>query len=182
MLIAEDEQWIRDAVAEMIEKLGPQFTVIGEVGNGEEAWNVIQEHWPSIVVTDIMMPRKNGLWLCEQIHQMNLPIITIIVSGYDNFQYARQAMRFGINEYVLKPVDEAELHEAFRRSMKRLEGMAELHDGVLRIQQFIDRLPGFEPAVACRRSTYAGFPYFEAEGGIPERSQKPACYSVVQME
>lgn len=143
VLIAEDEQWIRDAVAEMIEKLGPQFTVIGEVGNGEEAWNVIQEHWPSIVVTDIMMPRKNGLWLCEQIHQMNLPIITIIVSGYDNFQYARQAMRFGINEYVLKPVDEAELHEAFRRSMKRLEGMAELHDGVLRIQQFIDRLPGF---------------------------------------
>lgn len=72
---------------------------------------------------------------------MNLPIIVIVVSGYDNFQYAKQAMLYGINEYLLKPVDEEELNSALLRSMKRLESMTEVHEGVLFIQQFIESLP-----------------------------------------
>jgi two-component system response regulator YesN len=141
VLVAEDELWIRDAVVEMVEKLHPQFSVAGEANNGEEAWNFINEYWPSIVITDIMMPKKTGLWLIEQIHQFNLPVVVIVVSGYDNFQYAKQAMRFGINEYLLKPVDEEELHGALSRSMKRLESMTEVHEGYLLIQQFIELLP-----------------------------------------
>lgn len=58
VLVAEDELWIRDAVVEMVEKLNPKFSVAGEASNGEEAWNFINEHWPSIVITDIMMPKK----------------------------------------------------------------------------------------------------------------------------
>jgi two-component system response regulator YesN len=141
VLVAEDEHWIRDAVVEMVEKLHPQFNVAGEASNGEEAWNFINEHWPGIVITDIMMPKKTGLWLIEQIHLLNLPVVVIVLSGYDNFQYAKQAMRFGINEYLLKPVDEEELHSALKRSMKRLEGMSEVHEGYLFIQQFIEMLP-----------------------------------------
>lgn len=141
VLVAEDEPWIRDAVVEMVEKLHPQFSVAGEASNGEEAWSFINEHWPSIVITDIMMPKKTGLWLIEQIHELNLPVVVIVVSGYDNFQYAKQAMRFGINEYLLKPMDEEELHSALRRSMKRLESMSEVHEGYLFIQQFIELLP-----------------------------------------
>ncbi|TBL69723.1 response regulator transcription factor [Paenibacillus thalictri] len=144
VLVAEDEVWIRDAIAEMIDRLAPQFNVVGEVGSGEEAWNFIQEHWPSIVVTDIMMPHRNGLWLSEQIHRMSLPIVTMIVSGYDNFQYAKQAMRYGITEYLLKPLEEEELHDALKRSVQKLEGMAELHEGVHKIQHFIDRLPDMD--------------------------------------
>jgi two-component system response regulator YesN len=148
VLIAEDELWIRDAVAEMVDKLTPHFTVAGEVSNGEEAWDFIQEHWPSIVITDIMMPHKNGIWLSEQIYQANLPLVTIIVSGYDNFQYAKQLMRFGINEYLLKPIDEEELQSALRRSVKKLEGMTEIHAGVLNIQRFVEHLSGMsQPAV-----------------------------------
>ncbi|TDF98724.1 response regulator transcription factor [Paenibacillus piri] len=140
VLVAEDEQWIRDAVAEMVDRLAPHFTVVGEASNGEEAWDFIQEHWPSIVITDIMMPHKNGIWLSEQIYQANLPLVTIIVSGYDNFQYARQLMRFGISEYLLKPVDEEELQAALKRSVKKLEGMTEIHEGVLQIQSFVEHL------------------------------------------
>ncbi|MCU6790803.1 MULTISPECIES: response regulator [Paenibacillus] len=141
VLIAEDEIWIRDAVAEMVERLAPQFNVAGEVGNGDEAWSFIQEHWPSIVITDIMMPHKNGLWLCEKIDQAHLPIVTIVVSGYDNFQYAKKVMRYGVTEYLLKPLDEEELHGALKRSIQRLEGMSEIHEGVLNIQKFVEHLP-----------------------------------------
>ncbi|MCZ8516072.1 response regulator [Paenibacillus filicis] len=141
VLVAEDELWIRDAIVEMVEKLHPEFSVAGEASNGEEAWNFINEHWPSIVITDIMMPKQTGLWLIEQIYQLNLPVVVIIVSGYDNFQYAKQAMRYGISEYLLKPVDEEELHSALNRSTKRLEYMSEVHDGYLIIQQFIEQLP-----------------------------------------
>lgn len=142
VLVAEDEVWIRDAVVEMIEELNPRFTVIGAVDNGEEAWNFIQQSWPGIVVTDIMMPKKNGLWLSEQIYVQQLPVMVVILSGYDNFQYAKQAMRFGISEYLLKPVDKQELHDALRRSLLRLEKTAEYREYIFKIQHFIDQFPG----------------------------------------
>ncbi|WNR43025.1 response regulator transcription factor [Paenibacillus roseipurpureus] len=145
VLVAEDELWIRDAVVEMVESMHPQFHVVGEASNGEEAWNFINEHWPSIVITDIMMPKKTGLWLIEQIYELNLPVVVIVVSGYDNFQYAKQAMRYGITEYLLKPVDEVELQSALNRSTKRLEQMTELHEGYLTIQSFIEQLPEMSP-------------------------------------
>ncbi|MCC2683442.1 MAG: AraC family transcriptional regulator [Paenibacillaceae bacterium] len=69
VLIAEDEVWIRSAIVMMVEKLGPQFRVVGETGNGEEAWEFIGKHWPSILITDIMMPRKDGLWIAEKIYE-----------------------------------------------------------------------------------------------------------------
>ncbi|TBL74601.1 response regulator transcription factor [Paenibacillus thalictri] len=146
VLIAEDELWIRSAIGEMVEKLSPEFHVVGEVGNGEEAWNFIQEHWPAILITDIMMPRQNGLWLAEQIYEHELPMSTIIVSGYDNFQYAKQAMRFGIFEYLLKPLNVDELHESLRRSARRLAGMTDTRDTIGRIQQFADALPDLSQA------------------------------------
>ncbi|MFH5183652.1 response regulator [Paenibacillus sp. TAB 01] len=141
VLIAEDELWIRNAIGEMVEKLRSDFHVAGEVGNGEDAWEFIQANWPTILITDIMMPRKDGLWLAEQISVHELPMVTIIVSGYDNFQYAKQAMRHGISEYLLKPVNEAELHEALRRSVRRLDGMSDTRETISRIQKFSETLP-----------------------------------------
>ena len=142
VLVAEDELWIRDAIVEMVEKLHPQFSVVGEACNGEEAWDFINEYWPSIVITDILMPKKTGLWLIQQVYEFNLPVVVIVISGYDSFQYAKQSMNFGIFDYLLKPVDEEELHRALIRSTKRLVHMTDIHEGYLSIQQFIERLPG----------------------------------------
>jgi len=133
--------WIRNAISEMVEKLSPQFRVAGEFGNGEEAWAFIQKQWPSILITDIMMPRRDGLWLAEQIHEQQLPMATLIVSGYDNFQYAKQAMRYGISEYLLKPVNEEELHGALHRSIRKLESISDVRGTISRIHEFVDGLP-----------------------------------------
>jgi two-component system response regulator YesN len=143
VLIAEDEVWIRSAIVKMVEKLGPQFRVVGETDNGEEAWEFIGKHWPTILITDIMMPGKDGLWLAGQIYERQLPMVTIIASGYDNFQYAKQAMRYGITEYLLKPINEEELHGALTRSVERLESTSDVRETIGRIQEFMDSLPDY---------------------------------------
>ncbi|MDR6550861.1 response regulator [Paenibacillus qinlingensis] len=140
VLVAEDEIWIRSAITEMIERLDLDFTVVAEAANGEEAWNYIQESWPNILITDIMMPKKDGLWLIQQISQYNIPIVPIIVSGYDNFTYAKQAMRSGVSEYLLKPINEEELSGALKRSIQKLQGFTEMRNACLRIQSFIEQL------------------------------------------
>jgi two-component system response regulator YesN len=149
VLVAEDEMWIRRAIMEMVDRAG--FQTVAEASNGEEAWNQIQEVWPTIVITDIMMPQKDGLWLIEQISEHKLPIVCIVVSGYDNFQYAQQAIRFGISEYLLKPVKQEELSKALERSISRLEHFKDLHSFLLKIQDFIQQMPNLDPADLKRK-------------------------------
>jgi two-component system response regulator YesN len=141
VLVAEDELWIRNAIVEMVENLDPYFQVVGEVGNGEEAWEFIQGNWPTMLITDIMMPHRDGIWLCEQIQKQNIPIIILIISGYDDFQYAKQAMRMGASDYLLKPIKQKDLHEAMQRSIQRLESMADFNSMIRDIQKFVDQLP-----------------------------------------
>jgi two-component system response regulator YesN len=145
VLIAEDEAWVRSAIVEMVGKLGPLFNVIGEVGNGEEAWEFIRENWPAILITDIKMPRKDGLWLVEQVYEHHLPMVTIIISGYDEFQFAKQAIRFGVSEYLLKPVNKEELSNVLERSINRVDRVSDIRDTVGGIQKFIETMPDREP-------------------------------------
>jgi two-component system response regulator YesN len=144
ILVVEDELWIRSAIVELAESAGNQYKVIGEASNGEEAWNLIFEYWPTILITDIMMPKKDGLWLIQQISDHQLPIVPIIISGYEEFEYARQAIHYGASEYLLKPVKEDDLKQALRRSAERLYSFRELHNYYARIQEYIERMHNME--------------------------------------
>lgn len=141
ILVAEDEHWIRSGIVEMIDRIGGGFKVTGEASNGIEAWNLIQELWPTVLITDIMMPKMDGLSVIRQIDEMQLPIISIILSGYDNFTHAQQGIRYGVSEYLLKPVKEDALKEALERSVSRLERLHPLHEQLMDIQDFLNRLP-----------------------------------------
>lgn len=141
VLVAEDEWWIRSAVVKMVENIGQEFKVVGEASNGKEAWEIIQELWPSIVITDIMMPEQDGLSLINKIADNNLPIVTIIISGYDNFQYAQKAIKTGgVSEYMLKPVVEEELNTVLQGSIKKLETMKVTSNILIDIQEFINSI------------------------------------------
>ncbi|TBL75313.1 response regulator transcription factor [Paenibacillus thalictri] len=143
VLVAEDEPLVRSAVIEMVENSSCGFKVVAETGNGEDAWNLIQELWPTIVITDIVMPKGDGLWLLRQIDEQKLPIVTIIISGHDDFDYAKQAIRHGVSEYLLKPILEEELLDALRRSLNRLHALRDTHAYLVRMQEFfieIDKL------------------------------------------
>ncbi|CAN7356641.1 helix-turn-helix domain-containing protein [Paenibacillus sp. LjRoot153] len=141
VLVAEDEHWIRSGIVEMVDRIGGGFKVIGEAGDGVEAWNMIHELCPTVLITDIMMPKMDGLSLIKQIDEIKFPIISIIISGYDNFSYAQQGIRYGVSEYLLKPVREDVLKEALERSLQRLEWMHPVHDQLMGINTFMDRIP-----------------------------------------
>jgi two-component system response regulator YesN len=140
VLVAEDELWIRSALVEIIESLGGDFKVVGEAANGEEAWGLIHELWPTILVTDILMPKMDGLELAKQIWEHKLPIMTIIISGHDNFQYAQQAIRYNVSEYLLKPLREEEIARALQNSLDNLDKLRVEHSYTAGIRGFFENL------------------------------------------
>ncbi|NQX60496.1 helix-turn-helix domain-containing protein [Paenibacillus qinlingensis] len=145
VMIVEDEHWIRGAIAKMVEQMGSEYEVVAEVGNGEEALQMIYTVWPSIVITDIMMPIQDGLWLVREIHERRLPIITVIVTGYSEFEYARQALRYNVSDFLLKPVMEEELNKALQNACEGIAQFINLRQYFLSIQQFFDKITDMDP-------------------------------------
>ncbi|WP_240417818.1 response regulator transcription factor [Paenibacillus periandrae] len=140
VLVAEDEVWIRNAIVEMIERFELGFKVVAQASDGVEAWNLINEYWPNVVITDIMMPQLDGLSLLQKCDEYNISIVPIVISGYENFNYAQQAMRYGATEYLLKPVPAADLKRALIRSVERLQQSHHHHEPLHKIQNFIEKM------------------------------------------
>ncbi len=95
--------------------------VVGWAYNGQDALKLIEELRPEIVITDIRMPVMDGLKFTEQVKKEYPEIKVIILSGYDEFSYAQQALKFGAEEYLLKPVAIEQLHEVVSRIKEKLD-------------------------------------------------------------
>lgn len=125
VLIAEDKPLIRRGIISMIhwDELGCIFC--GEAENGREALKMIDTLSPDIVLTDIKMPLVDGLRVLDYIAEQKLPIESIIISGYDRFEYATHALRSNCVDYILKPIREEQLNTAIERACARLHQRAE---------------------------------------------------------
>jgi two-component system response regulator YesN len=95
------------------ESLG--YTVIGEAYSGTAALEMIMEEKPDVVLSDIRMPGLDGIELLERINREKLKTAVILISGYSEFEYAQKALRLGVFEYLLKPVDKNKLNESLSR-------------------------------------------------------------------
>ena len=112
ILIAEDENSVRDNLSHFIQQIGKPYQFIGGAINGEEALRLAQVQKPHIVITDIRMPRMDGFELIKEMKKVNADTKFIILSGYDEFEYARTAIHLGVQEYLLKPVQSEDLTKA----------------------------------------------------------------------
>jgi two-component system, response regulator YesN len=112
IMIIDDEYYFRQALKVSLpyEELG--FVICGEAKNGKEALEKIDELKPEIAIVDLNMPIMGGLEFINAIKENGYDIKTIILTGYSEFNYARQAISLGVNNYVLKPVNEEELKKA----------------------------------------------------------------------
>lgn len=144
VLVAEDEVWIRSALVEMIESFDLGFKVVAVANDGKEAWNLINELWPDVIITDIVMPQMDGLSLIQKCDEYKLSIVPIVISGYESFSYAQQAMRYGATEYLLKPVAGEDLERALQRSIERLQHSHHLHEPLHKIQAFIEKMEAWD--------------------------------------
>lgn len=114
LIIADDERVIRETISRLIdwESLGIKLT--GLCKDGIEAYHMILDESPDIVLTDIRMPGMSGLELVREITQTDRQIQFIILSGYEEFDYAREAMQYGVRHYLLKPCNENKLIESVK--------------------------------------------------------------------
>lgn len=112
LMIVDDEQIIREALSQMIDYASIGYELIAAAKNGMEAYDIICDEYPDVVITDIRMPILNGLDLIERSRKADSRITFILLSGYGDFEYAKQAMKYGVRYYLLKPTDKNELIES----------------------------------------------------------------------
>lgn len=115
LIIADDEKWVRTTVKTLIPFQSLGISLACEASNGIEALELCRQHRPDILVTDIMMPGLNGLELIREVRNLFPDLKIVIISGYNDFEYAKTAMKFGVTDYLLKPVDEEELLQVLER-------------------------------------------------------------------
>lgn len=109
ILIVDDEENITNGIASIIE-VNTEFSVSLKIAyDGQQAYKIAKAFQPDLVITDIRMHMMNGLDLVKILRQEKLCSYFIIISGYDKFEYAQTAIRFGVIGYLLKPIDKQEL-------------------------------------------------------------------------
>lgn len=116
ILIADDEKNIRETIASLIDWNSLDLKLIGCARNGLEAYNMILDEYPEIVLTDIKMPILSGLDLIEKIYTLNKNTQFVILSGHNEFEYARKAMQFGVKHYLLKPCNENQIIRSLKEA------------------------------------------------------------------
>jgi two-component system response regulator YesN len=121
ILVADDEIWIRKAIVKRIVSLGLEVEVAGEAADGEEALAMALKKQPDIIITDIKMPRLNGLEFIKKIRECQPAAKIIIISGYADFEYARTALQLGVSQYILKTVDDEDLHDTLQKVICQIE-------------------------------------------------------------
>lgn len=109
ILIVDDEPLIRKGLLKLMKEYDTALDVYA-AKDGKEALQTMQQVAPDLVLTDIRMPRMDGLELCRTIYATNANPSVVVISGYDDFQYAKQCISYGVKEYLLKPVTELDLY------------------------------------------------------------------------
>ncbi len=134
LYIADDEKIIRDGLKCIVDWESLGYEICGEGKNGDEALSDILEKRPAITMMDIRMPGMSGLEVIKNAREGGYTGKFIILSGFSNFDYAREAMKYDVNYYLTKPIDEDELIKTVREITARIreERSAEVHNEVLR--------------------------------------------------
>ncbi len=121
VLLVDDEEDIRVGISRKMNWEGLGFTLVGEAENGRDALELAESLQPDVVLTDIKMPFMDGLELCRLLTD-RLPAAKFVVfSGFDEFEYAKQAIRVKVSEYILKPINAAELTAVLQKLREQLD-------------------------------------------------------------
>ena len=121
LFIVDDEEVVRKGIRELLQSAENQYAICGEASDGELALPMIQELKPDILLTDIRMPFLDGLELCEMIRAKMPWVHILILSGHDEFEYARKAVSLGVDEYILKPVTMPQLLGSLEKTARKIE-------------------------------------------------------------
>ncbi len=115
VIVAEDEKLIAKNIAENVAYCDSSFTVVQVCYDGLSALKAVEQYNPHVLFTDIKMPLLDGLSLIENVHNNNPHIRCVLISGYNEFDYAKTAIKWKAFDYLLKPLNKFELSKTLRR-------------------------------------------------------------------
>jgi YesN/AraC family two-component response regulator len=153
ILLVDDERWVRTALKWTINKLNLALHVVHECENGLEALDWIKQNDADLVLTDIRMPIMDGLSLVKELGHLKKKHDVIVISVHDEFQFVQQAMRAGVTDYLLKPVEETELRgclekwldkqseEETKRKTAKIEHENLPSSTIERVLQYLEKAP-----------------------------------------
>ncbi|MCX7709037.1 MAG: response regulator [Clostridia bacterium] len=139
VFLVDDEIAIREGIRDNVRWENTNFIFSGEAPDGEIALPLIQEMKPDILITDIKMPFMDGLQLSRIIRKSMPWIKIIILSGHDEFSFAREAMRIGVTEYLLKPVSSSDLIESLNKVALQIENEKKERENAEKIKKQLEQ-------------------------------------------
>lgn len=165
ILVVEDEKMIRKGIVAMIKRCPVEVEEVIECHNGEEALNVLESGVDiDVMFTDIRMPKMDGIELIKRVNLMESMPKIVVISGYDDFNYAVEALRQGVSEYLLKPLEREKLASVLMKLEKELETSKDQNTEIKRIanQQLkyllLNKNIATEEIDAIEKSFYTLFP------------------------
>ncbi len=137
VMIVDDEPLILKGLRAIIDwqQLGLQIT--SQAASGEQAMEAFLEEETDIIITDIRMPGMSGLELIETVRSIDPGVKFIVLSGYDDFQYVKEGMKYGIENYLLKPIDVEELEATLRAVIVKLANVLQQQLAARKEQQIL---------------------------------------------
>ncbi|WP_053985841.1 response regulator transcription factor [Niameybacter massiliensis] len=148
IIIVEDEWIIRKGLISTIDWLEMGCSIVGEASDGQEGLELIEEYLPDVVITDIRMPVMDGIEMIrkgKKIHDFE----SILLTSYEEFEYAKQAIKLQVFDYLLKPVDEENLKSALTRLRQKIEEKGQIQD-IKQLAKEQERL--YNPAILLEQA------------------------------
>lgn len=128
IFLADDDRIIRMGLRKILSRESEEYAVIGEAANGEDALEQMRLCMPDLLITDIKMPIMDGTELIRKIREYRWPVRTIVLSGFDEYNFVRGTLKNGATDYLLKPINRTELLdlvEAICMDLKAIEGVSQ---------------------------------------------------------
>ncbi|MDE6259723.1 MAG: response regulator [Oscillospiraceae bacterium] len=120
VLVVEDEELIRKGIVLAVDWAALDCVVVGEASNGEEALDAVERYDPTLIITDLKMPKMDGLEMIRRLRERGCTAYVIILTAYDSFEYAQSALRLGAVDFLLKPFHDGDLERAVTNLRRRL--------------------------------------------------------------
>lgn len=180
VFLAEDESIIRETLRDTVPWGQYGYAFAGEAGDGEMALPLIRQVKPDVLITDIRMPFMDGLALSELVSREFPEMKIVIISGYDDFEYAQQAISIGVERYLLKPITKKALLDVLEEIKEKIEGeranrgyLAQFHREAQEYEQYTRRV-FFERIVAGQLSVQQ---IYETAGKL-DIDLRAQCYTI----
>lgn len=135
VMVVDDEVYVRDLLVKNLSKSGLEIEIVAVASDGREALEQAFVLKPDIVLTDIAMSFMDGLELIAELQKAGLQCKTAVISGYDEFDYARRAISLGVRDYLLKPFLPRELESVVRKIIQELDGQKALQQNLCLLKE-----------------------------------------------